>query len=112
MHTVTDYTRMHYAGSIPKGEGEVYNTTAVNRYQLPPPYVPYIYAGGAERGVAVFSSNDAGWIAADPAYQLLRNTSNISTGEGTMTLQVCAVSLAACLVALYEKSQMQLLSSG
>ena len=36
-HTVTDYTRIHFAGSIPKGEGEVYNTTKVHRYQLPPP---------------------------------------------------------------------------
>ena len=54
-------------------------------------YVPYIYAGGAGRGIAVFSDNDKDWIAADPAYQLIRNTTN-ATGEGTMTLQVNFIS--------------------
>ena len=27
MHAVTDLLRFHYAGRIPAGEGEVYNTT-------------------------------------------------------------------------------------
>ena len=58
MHTVTDQTRIHYAGSIPTGDGEVYNTTNISRYQLPAPFVPYVYAGGAERGVAVFADSD------------------------------------------------------
>ena len=36
----------------------MHNTTAISRYQLPPPFVPYFYAGGPERGVAVFADSD------------------------------------------------------
>ena len=55
LHTVTDYIRENFAGSIPPGEGDVYNTTDITRYQLPGPFVPYIFVGGAERGVAFFA---------------------------------------------------------
>jgi hypothetical protein len=34
MHSITDLLRNHFAGRIPAGDGEVYNTTAINRYQL------------------------------------------------------------------------------
>jgi hypothetical protein len=73
MHTVTDLLRSHFAGRIPAGAGEVYNTTAVYRFELPGPAVPYLWAGGAERGIALFSDNDRGWIPAEPAYQFLRS---------------------------------------
>jgi hypothetical protein len=76
MHTVTDFMRIHYAGSIPAGEGEVYNTTNINRYMLPGPFVPYVYVGGAERGIAFFSDNDQDWRAAEPAFQIIRDTKN------------------------------------
>ena len=78
-HTVTDQIRIHYAGTIPEGEGEVYTTVGASRYQLPAPFVPYIYVGGAERGIAFFADSDRDWIAAEPAYQLLRNSTNQST---------------------------------
>ena len=45
-------------------QGEVHNTTAISRYQLPPPFVPYFYAGGPERGVAVFDQ-EGGWALND-----------------------------------------------
>jgi hypothetical protein len=76
MHTVTDFMRIHYAGSIPAGEGEVYNTTKINRYMLPGPFVPYVFVGGAERGIAFFSDNDQDWRAAEPAFQIYRDTKN------------------------------------
>ena len=81
MHAVTDLLRFHYAGRVPAGEGEVYNTTSIARYQLPGPLVPYIWVGGAARGIAFFTDNVQDWVAADPAYQLLRDTA-----VGTLTL--------------------------
>ena len=75
MHTVTDQIREHFAGAIPGGEGEVWNSTGVARYKLPGPYLPYIFVGGSPRGLALFSDNDQGWISAEPAYSLERNSS-------------------------------------
>lgn len=68
MHAVTDSLRLHYAGAIPAGEGEVYNTTSINRFQLPGPFVPYIWIGGPSRGVALFADSDRDWVPAEPAY--------------------------------------------
>ena len=63
MHTVTDQIREHFAGAIPAGEGEVWNSSAVARYKLPGPYLPYIFVGGSPRGLALFSDNDQGCAA-------------------------------------------------
>ena len=97
MHAVTDLLRMHYAGRIPPGEGEFYNTSAIPRFQLPGPFVPYIWVGGAARGIAFFADNDKDWISGPlcaieyagkrpcptSVYQLLRDTA-----AGTLTLVV------------------------
>ena len=97
MHAVTDLLRFHYAGRIPPGEGEVYNTSAIPRFQLPGPFVPYIWVGGASRGIAFFADNDEDWISGPicaieyagkkpcptSVYQLLRNST-----EGTLTLVI------------------------
>jgi hypothetical protein len=76
MHAVTDALRFHYAGRVASGEGEVYNTSDIKRFQLPGPFVPYLWIGGPERGVAMFADNDQGWLSAEPAYQLLRDSQN------------------------------------
>lgn len=87
LHAVTDLLRQHYAGRIPAGEGEVYNTTGITRYQLPGPFVPYIWVGGAARGIAFFADNDKDWLPAAPAYQLIRDSA-----AGTVTLVVNLIS--------------------
>lgn len=109
MHAVTDLLRFHYAGRVPAGEGEVYNTTGIarcapavrghskqqhadatqyaRRYQLPGPFVPYIWVGGAARGIAFFADSDQDWISAAPAYQLRRDTA-----AETLTLVVNLIS--------------------
>jgi hypothetical protein len=85
VHAVTDLIRSHFAGRIPKGAGQVWNSTGIYRFQLPGPLVPYVWVGGAERGLAIFADNDAGWIPAEPAIELLRNGT-------TLTMQVNLVS--------------------
>jgi len=98
MHPVTDLLRFHYAGRIPNGKGwlwdydgkrrevlytaggapdaggKVWDSRQVGRWQLPGPFVPYIWLGGPERGIAWFAENDRDWsLAADqPALEIRR----------------------------------------
>ncbi len=88
MHPVTDLLRFHYAGRIPNGkgllwdgggtrrevlytetgapdaDGKVWDSRQVGRWQLPGPFVPYIWLGGPERGIAWFAENDRDWSLA------------------------------------------------
>ncbi|MDY0170327.1 MAG: DUF6067 family protein [Thermoguttaceae bacterium] len=85
MHPVTDLLRHHYAGVIPDGQGKlweyggklrevkytetgapdangkVWDSRHVARWQLPGPFVPYIWLGGPERGICWFAENDRDW---------------------------------------------------
>ncbi len=85
MHPVTDLLRFHYAGRIPNGKGKlwdyggklrdvrytdsgepdangkVWDSRHVGRWQLPGPFVPYIWLGGPERGICWFAENDRDW---------------------------------------------------
>ncbi len=98
MHPVTDLLRFHYAGRIPNGKGvlwdyggarhevfytengqpdahgKVWDSRQVGRWQLPGPWVPYLWLGGPERGIAWFAENDRDWsLAADrPALEIRR----------------------------------------
>jgi hypothetical protein len=98
MHPVTDLLRFHYAGRIPNGkgwiwdyggqrrevlytatgqpdaDGKVWDSRQVGRGQLPGPFVPYIWLGGPERGIAWFAENDRDWsLAADqPSLEIRR----------------------------------------
>ena len=74
-NTVTDWLRIHHSGTLPRGEGEVYNTSATPRFALPGPFVPYIWLGSAPNGIAVFGDNDNDWLSAEPAYSVVRNAS-------------------------------------
>lgn len=104
MHPVTDLLRFHYAGQIPNGsgkiwdyagkqqmvrytetgqpdaDGKVWDSRHVGRYQLPGPFVPYIWLGGTERGIAWFAENDRDWsLAADrPALEIRRQGATTS----------------------------------
>jgi len=90
MHPVTDLLRFHYAGRIPDGkgrlwdyggklkevqytetggpaaDGKVWDSRHAGRWQLPGPFVPYIWLGGPERGICWFAENDRDW-SLDPA---------------------------------------------
>jgi len=99
MHTVTDLLRFHYAGRIPDGkgrlwdydgklkevlyteagrpgpDGKVWDSRHVGRWQLPGPFVPYIWLGGPERGICWFAENDRDWSLdpAKPCLEIRRN---------------------------------------
>ena len=72
MHACTDGIRFNYAGKVPDGEGQVWNSAKAARNTIIGSYVPYIWVGAEERGLCVFGENDRGWItAADKPCQTL-----------------------------------------
>ncbi len=74
-HACTDGIRFNYAGSAPPGSGRVWDGTKAPRNSIVGSYVPYIWLGAEERGLAVFGENDRGWVSADkiPCQELVRN---------------------------------------
>jgi len=75
MHTCTDGIRFNYAGFTPSGQGRVWDGTKAARNSLIGSYVPYIWVGAEERGLAVFGENDKGWGRNPkvPCQELVRN---------------------------------------
>ena len=73
-HACTDGLRFNYAGSSPKGEGRIWDGTKAARNSILGNYVPYVWLGAEERGLAVFGENDRGWItgAGVPCQELVR----------------------------------------
>lgn len=64
MHVVTDGVRRNPAGQTPAGEGVIWDSTRAPRYNTlwQNSFVPYIWLGGGERGLAWFGENDRGWL--------------------------------------------------
>lgn len=94
MHAVTDGLRFNYAGKTPAGLGEVWNGNQARRNDLIGSYVPYLWVGGPERGVAVFGDNDRGWVdyqAKKPCQELVRKA------DGTLEMRLNLVAKPARL---------------
>ncbi|MBS0631526.1 MAG: hypothetical protein JSS11_06405 [Verrucomicrobia bacterium] len=64
MHACTDGIRINYAGAVPAGTGRIWDGSKADRRTLGGTYVPYIWLGGEERGLAVFGENERGWVTA------------------------------------------------
>ncbi len=63
MHAIGDGLRNNYSGATPAGQGVVWDgTKAARSARWRNAFVPYIWLGAAERGLAVFAENDRGWI--------------------------------------------------
>ncbi|HEY1791844.1 MAG TPA: hypothetical protein VGG34_02930 [Opitutaceae bacterium] len=78
MHACTDGIRINYAGLVPAGSGQVWDSAKAKRRVMPGTFVPYIWVGGEERGLAVFGDNDKGWVTAkDVPCQVLRREGDI-----------------------------------
>ena len=94
MTACTDGLRFNYAGKTPTGLGEIWNGSEAPRNSIIGSFVPYIWTGGPERGVAVFGDNDAGWVdyqAQTPCQELVRKA------DGTLELRLNLVAEAARL---------------
>ena len=73
MHSTTA-TRANPSMEIPAGKGVVWDSRSMVQTIGKGTFTPYIWIGGAERGVCWFADNDQGWIADDkePAIEVER----------------------------------------
>ncbi|MBM4030404.1 MAG: hypothetical protein FJ291_01295 [Planctomycetes bacterium] len=74
MHVCGDGLRFNYAGEVPKGEGVVWDSRKASRLEIAGTFIPYIWLGDEERGIAWFADSDKGWYLDDrkPALELIR----------------------------------------
>jgi hypothetical protein len=73
--------RSNPAGAIPEGKGIVWDSTQTGNGPILGTFLPYVWLGRAEEGIAWFADSDKGWIVDDktPELQIIRaNDGNVS----------------------------------
>jgi len=87
MHVCGDGLRFNYGGEVPKGEGLVWDSTKASKLETVGAFVPYIWLGGTERGIAWFADSDRDWRLDDkkPALELTRR-------KGVLELRIHLIS--------------------
>lgn len=60
-HAMGDGIRNTRYDVLPEGQGEVWNASAVNSYDMPPNFCTYLFLGSQARGLCFFAENDKGW---------------------------------------------------
>lgn len=82
-HAVTDGIRINDAGVLPDGKGAVWKSPQARRgSEWQNSFVPYIYLGGAARGLAFFAENDRNWLTVKgdlktPVQEILRDGKSV-----------------------------------
>ncbi len=77
MHAIADGLRHNYAGRTPAGQGRVWDGSKAQRTgPWRNAFVPYVWLGAEERGLAWFGENDQGWLTEKsldaPTHELFR----------------------------------------
>jgi len=74
-HVNADRIRSNPSGSIPKGEGVIFDGMKLKRRWVLGSFVNYVWLGGTERGLAWFADSDKGWVIDDakPSITLVRS---------------------------------------
>ena len=86
---MTDGSLLNYAGKTPSGTGVVWDGSKAARVSIIGTYVPYIWLGGAKRGLSVFGDNDKGWVSdyKKPLQEIVR------LADGTLELRLHLISI-------------------
>lgn len=91
LHEATDTIRSAYAGAMPSGEGEIWNSKkSIRQPAWLNAFTSYVWMGGPERGVAWFAENDNGWITAKNYDAPLMR---ITREKGRVTLSIDLVNI-------------------
>ena len=96
MHVIADGLRYNYSGATPAGSGVVWDGSKQRREEKwRNAFIPYIWLGGPERGIAFFAENDKGWVtekgrSKTPTHELVRE-------QGRLTLRVYLINRAVTL---------------
>ena len=78
MHAIGDGVRHNYSGQTPAGQGVVWDGAKAPRSEVwRNCFVPYVWLGAEERGLAWFGENDRGWVtekgnSKTPTHRLVR----------------------------------------
>ena len=94
LHPCADGMRFNYAGVVPPGSGRVWDSSKASRSSIIGDYIPYVWAGGPLRGIAVFGESDRGWVLDDadggkvPCQEIVRE------GDGTVVVRLNLVQKA------------------
>ncbi|MCM8804390.1 MAG: LamG domain-containing protein [Candidatus Omnitrophica bacterium] len=90
-HQFVDTTRINYSGKLPEGEGIIWDSSKAKRGKMwLNNFVPYIWLGKEERGIAWFGENDKGYIT-EKNYQKPNETKpiqEIERKDGKIILRV------------------------
>lgn len=87
LHAIADGLRQNHAGWTPKGEGVVWDgSKAVHSQLWRNAFVPYVWLGAEERGLAWFGENDKGWCTEKAKSKT--PIQELSRAGGTLTLRV------------------------
>ncbi|HUU22763.1 MAG TPA: glycoside hydrolase domain-containing protein, partial [Phycisphaerae bacterium] len=72
--------RRNPVGAAPKGKGLIWDSTQTGNGAMLGTFLPYVWVGGPERGIAWFADNDRGWVVDDekPALSLHREDGRLS----------------------------------
>ena len=75
----SDFIRSNPVGNAPAGQGVVWDSRKTGNGSMRGNFIPYIWLGGAERGMAWFANNDKGWSVDDekPAQTLTRENGRL-----------------------------------
>ncbi|MCM8803492.1 MAG: LamG domain-containing protein, partial [Candidatus Omnitrophica bacterium] len=99
-HEVTDGPRINYSGYLPEGEGIIWDGAKAKKWK---PwlnnFVPYIWLGKEERGIAWFGENDKGYIT-EKNYQKPNETKpiqEIERKDGKVILRVYLINMPVIL---------------
>jgi len=87
MHAIADGVRQNHSGWTPKGAGVVWDgSKAVHSPLWRNEFVPYVWLGAEERGLAWFGENDKGWCTEKGKSKT--PLQELSRSGGTLTLRV------------------------
>ncbi|MCC6578899.1 MAG: hypothetical protein IT440_00525 [Phycisphaeraceae bacterium] len=75
MHACGDTLRANYAGSVPTGEGKVWDSSRGNKLDIIGTFYPYLWVGDGEHGLCWFADTDRDWMLDDqtPMLDLVRD---------------------------------------
>lgn len=87
MHACGDGLRYNYAGFVPEGQGQVWDSSKGNKLEITSTFYPYLWVGGGERGVCYFADTDYDWVldAVTPVVDLSRDGETLTMRLHLMT---------------------------
>lgn len=65
LHACPDQIRQSFIGRVPEGSGIVWESKQANRTELLGTFLPYVWIGNEEQGIAFFADNDKDWLPDD-----------------------------------------------